>query len=107
MLLEHRSSLRLSKIIKVNNIYEEPTPPAEDPDVVAERARVMKNHSDIICVRGMRKEYPDGKNKTKVSNLPKRYQPLIVISGCSSELLAWNSERRMLWATWHEWCRYN
>lgn len=38
----------------------------EDRDVISERERVAANTSDAIIVRGMRKEYPDGKKQTKV-----------------------------------------
>jgi hypothetical protein len=48
-------------------LYKETQPAEEDEDVVKESQRVVTCKDDVVIVRGMRKEYPEGKGKVKVT----------------------------------------
>ena len=63
LLIEYRTSISIAH--SKSNEYQE-TEPVEDEDVMNERKRVARSSEDVVIVRGMRKEYPDGK-KNKVS----------------------------------------
>lgn len=68
LLIEYRSSFNITALYR-RNVYQEKEQVEEDVDVVKERERVALSREDVVIVRGMRKEYPDGKKAKVISHL--------------------------------------
>ena len=72
MYIEYKTSRKTKKVLNEPRILNMSSlSEKEDSDVINERQRVAEDSSDAIVVRGVRKEYPNGKRDIKVGNKKK------------------------------------